>query len=129
MKSSLTRGKIFMKPTITNFIFILLISAGLFSPVYADIDPLSVYVRTDYPPTVKTIQDAAGYVLAPTGYRFISDYPAPLDADRIGSSRVPPVAKIHRTMQIIDALQLLVGQQYYIVIDRNNRLISFTQQP
>lgn len=110
---------------IINLVLLVLAS----SPAFTMSDPFAVYVRTAYPPEIVTIKEAANYVLAPLGYQYIDDYPSPLDAASIGDSRIPPIAKIHRIMPIIDALQLLIGEQNYIVIDSNNKLVSFTRVP
>ena len=91
-------------------------------------DPLSLYARTVYPEDAKTVGDAARYLLEPTGYRLVTNYPAPNDAVSLAGERIPPIAKIHRTMPIIDALQLLIGTDHWIVIDRNHRLISFSEK-
>ena len=110
---------------IISLVFVFLISC----PGFAQSDPFAVYVRTAYPPEITTVKEAANYVLAPLGYQFVDDYPEPLDAGSIGDSRIPPIAKIHRIMPVIDALQLLIGEQHYIVIDSNNQLVSFTRNP
>ncbi|HCF1343364.1 TPA: hypothetical protein NH804_006231 [Pseudomonas aeruginosa] len=91
------------------------------------IDPLSLYARTVYPEDVKTVGDAARYLLEPTGYQLVVVYPAPKDAVDMYQRKIPPIAKIHRTMPIIDALQILIGNDNWIVIDRNNKLISFSE--
>ncbi|HBP2017215.1 TPA: hypothetical protein L5W21_006251 [Pseudomonas aeruginosa] len=91
------------------------------------IDPLSLYARTVYPEDVKTVGDAARYLLEPTGYQLVVVYPAPKDAVDIYQRKIPPIAKIHRTMPIIDALQILIGNDNWIVVDRNNKLISFSE--
>ena len=92
------------------------------------LDPLSLYARTVYPEDVKTVGDAAQYLLEPTGYKLVTAYPAPSDAISLVNDRVPPIAKVHRTMPIIDALQILIGNDHWIVIDRNHRLISFSEK-
>lgn len=92
------------------------------------LDPLSLYARTVYPEDVKTVGEAARYLLEPTGYRLVTAYPAPSDAVRLVNERIPPVAKIHRTMPIVDALQLLIGTDHWIVVDRNHMLISFSEK-
>lgn len=38
---------------------------------------------------------------------------------------LPPIARMQRTMPVVDALQLLVGLDNYVVIDRAHRLVSF----
>lgn len=92
------------------------------------LDPLSLYTRTVYPEDVKTVGDAARYLLEPSGYRLVTNYPAPKDAVSIAGESIPPIAKIHRTMPVIDALQILIGNDHWIIIDRNHKLISFSEK-
>jgi hypothetical protein len=92
------------------------------------LDPLSLYARTVYPEDVKTVGDAARYLLEPTGYTLVSAYPAPSDAISIVNSPLPPIAKLYRTMPIIDALQILIGNEKWIVIDRYHKQISFSEK-
>ncbi len=91
------------------------------------IDPLSLYARTVYPEDVRTVGDAALYLLEPTGYQLVIAHPAPKDAISIYQRKIPPIAKVHRTMPIIDALQILIGNDNWIVIDKNHKLISFSE--
>lgn len=97
--------------------------------VRAEIDPLNVYMRTAYPPEAKTVSDAAEFLLEPTGYELKLDAPAPRDAQELASQPITPIARLHRTMTIIDALLVLVGTEHYLVIDREHKLISFTRAP
>jgi hypothetical protein len=92
------------------------------------LDPLAVWVRTVYPEDVTTVGEAIRYLLEPTGYRVVVAYPAPSDAISIVNSRVPAIAKVHRTMPVMDAVQLLIGNDNWIVIDRNHKLISFSEK-
>ena len=92
------------------------------------LDPLAVWVRTVYPEDVNTVGEAIRYLLEPTGYRVVVAYPAPSDAITIVNSRVPTIAKVHRTMPVMDALQLLIGNDNWIVVDRNHKLISFSEK-
>lgn len=94
-------------------------------PIY--IDPLSLYARTAWPEDVKTVADAARYLLEPSGYRLVTNYPAPSEAIKLASRNIPPIAKLHRTMPIIDALQLLAGEGNYVIVDHNHHLVSFSE--
>ncbi|PXF32100.1 hypothetical protein WH50_06440 [Pokkaliibacter plantistimulans] len=93
------------------------------------IDPLSLYVRTVYPDDVKTVADAVSFVLGASGYRLVVSYPAPDDAIAILGKPIPPIAKIARTMPIIDAIQILIGTNNWIVVDQNHKLISVSKEP
>lgn len=120
-----------MRSTWSNGLLILSCvasSAWASEPTPVEIDPLSLYARTVYPEDVKTVGDAARYLLEPTGYTLVTDHPAPADARTIGNRTIPPIAKLHRTMPIIDALQVLIGTEKWIVVDRHNKLISFSEK-
>ena len=89
------------------------------------VDLLTVYMRTDWPSDVKTIRQAVNYLLEPTGYTLKTDYPAPREAALLVDKGLPAIAREKRTMPVIDALQMLVGLDHYVVIDRAHHLISF----
>lgn len=91
-------------------------------------DPLAVWVRTVYPEDVQTVGEAIRYLLEPTGYTVVVAYPAPSDAISIVNSRVPAIARVHRTMPVMDAIQILIGNNNWIVVDRNHKLISFSEK-
>ncbi|WP_116893177.1 hypothetical protein [Pseudomonas savastanoi] len=91
------------------------------------LDPMAVWVRTVYPEDIQTVGEAARYLLEATGYRLVVAYPAPSDAISIVNSRVPAIAKVHRTMPVMDALQLLIGNDNWIIVDRNHKLVSFSE--
>ncbi|NQD64131.1 pilus assembly protein PilL [Enterobacter sp. CM29] len=101
------------------------IPAGAKDPRYQFVDPLTVYMRTVWPEDVTTVRQAIDYLLEPTGYRLITRYPAPREASYMVDKPIPPIAKIHRTMPVLDALQLLVGLDNYVVVDHAHHLVSF----
>jgi len=92
------------------------------------LDPLAVWVRTVYPEDITPVGEAVQYLLEQTGYKVVGAYPAPSDAITSINSRVPAIAKVHRTMPVMDALQLLIGNDNWIVVDRNHKLISFSEK-
>ncbi len=96
-----------------------------FAQPQTNIDPLTLAVRTVWGPEIKTVQDAVDWIIEPTGYRLTTQYPAPTESARIAQKTLPPVIKMHRTMPIIDALQLLAGMDNTVIIDKRNKLISF----
>lgn len=65
--------------------------------------------ETVYPEDVQTVGEAIRYLLEPTGYNVVVAYPAPSDAISIVNSRVPAIARVHRTMPVMDAIQILIG--------------------
>ncbi|WP_345831107.1 pilus assembly protein PilL (plasmid) [Pantoea sp. BRR-3P] len=92
---------------------------------YQYVDPLTVYMRTVWPEDIKTVRQAVDYLLEPTGYRLVTSYPAPREAALLVDKPVPAIAKMHRTMPVLDALQLLVGLDSYVVVDHAHHLVSF----
>lgn len=111
-------------------LFLILALTGVISPTWAKplstLDPLSLAVRTVWDDEdVKTVGDAAKWILEPQGYRITTQYPAPKEAAKIAAGSIPPSMKMHRTMPVIDALQLLIGIENTVIIDRQHKLISF----
>ncbi|TDN48067.1 pilus assembly protein PilL [Scandinavium goeteborgense] len=101
------------------------ISASATDPRWQFVDPTSVYMRTVWPEDVTTIRQAVSYLLEPTGYRLVTRYPAPRESALLVDKPIPPIAKLNRTMPVVDALQLLVGLKNYVVIDHAHHLVSF----
>ena len=91
------------------------------------VDPLDAYVRTTYPADVKDVRTAVTWLLEDTNWT-IQQAPgyAPDDAGAILAQSIDPIAQLPRTMSRIDAIQILIGANNAIVLDRSHRLISFT---
>lgn len=96
-------------------------------PQKLDVDPLSLYARTVWPEDVTTVGAAVSYLLEPSGYKLALNYPAPSDALRLANGSIPPIAKLHRTMPVVDAIQLLIGLDNYVIVDHRNKLVSFSR--
>lgn len=112
----------------TSFIRIISLSILLFSSFsFAEVDPLKLYIRTDYPPSLTTVEEGAHWLLEATGYRLVLQSPAPQDAPEMAAKPISPMARMKRTMTIEDALLTLVGPENYLVVDRKNKLVSFTK--
>lgn len=91
------------------------------------VEPLILSVRTVWDQDITTVGQAAMWVLGSTGYRLKTDYPAPEWSEKVAEKPIPPTMTIKRTMPIIDALQLLIGTDNTVIVDRRNKLISFEQ--
>lgn len=120
----------FLEFIMKKILLIAFALSGVANPVLAKplstLDPLSLAVRTVWDEDdVKTVGDAAKWILEPQGYRITTQYPAPKEAAKIAAGSIPPSMKMHRTMPVIDALQLLIGTENTIIIDRQHKLISF----
>lgn len=91
------------------------------------VDPLDAYVRTTYPTDVKNVRSAVTWLLEDTNWAIqqVAGY-APADANAILAQSIDPIAQLPRTMSRLDAIQILIGANNAIVLDRNHRLITFT---
>lgn len=91
------------------------------------IDPIDGYVRTTYPAEFKTVRDAVVWLLDETGWnvQFAPEL-SPRDANSILAQPIDPIAQLPRTMTRLTAIQILIGMNNAIVLDREHRLISFT---
>ncbi|MGF1803889.1 hypothetical protein L4C31_01390 [Aliivibrio sifiae] len=49
---------------------------------------------------------------------FTTEYPAPKDANTLLAAPIPMTAKLHRTMPVLDAIQLLIGTDNTILLDK-----------
>ncbi len=90
-----------------------------------EVDPIDLSVRTIYPPELTSVKDAVNWLLQPTDYHLLTDYPAPKSSKTIIEQKIPAVARMHRTMPILHAIQLLIGEDNTIIIDRKHKIISF----
>lgn len=113
----------------TKLIQTAAVALTLIAPCYAEVDHLDVYVRTLYPPEVKTVREAATYLLESTDYRLITTFPAPTESREMADATIPPLARLPRTMSITDALLVLIGPDNWLVVDRENKLVSFARSP
>ncbi|MUK76588.1 hypothetical protein GNP84_06665 [Aliivibrio fischeri] len=92
-----------------------------------DIGALQMPVRTIYPENITQVSDAITWLIEPVKYRILTDYPAPESAVLLLNKPIPAIAKINRTMPLIDAIQLLIGEDNTIIIDNEHQLITFSR--
>lgn len=92
-----------------------------------NIDPIDVATRTIWDDNTQTVGQAAQWLLEPTGYKVQTEFPAPAATAFLLKKSIPPSMKLHRTMPIIDALQLLVGLENTVIVDRKHQLVAFEQ--
>ncbi len=96
------------------------------SPI-PDVDTLQVSARTIYPLELKTVGQAVQWLMEPLGYHILTEYPAPSSAKTLLESPIPTAAKMHRTMPVTHALQLLIGEGNTIIVDKGHKLITFSK--
>jgi type IV pili sensor histidine kinase/response regulator len=92
-----------------------------------NIDALQVPVRTIFPTHITHVEQAVTWLIEPMGYRILTDYPAPESAKILLSKPIPAAAKMHRTMAMVDAIQLLIGEENTIILDNEHQLITFSR--
>ncbi|HHY0571708.1 TPA: hypothetical protein ACVU5J_003941 [Vibrio parahaemolyticus] len=104
-------------------------SALASEPVYSQnqIDALQVSVRTVFPDSVSTVGDAIRWYVEPLGYYVLTTHPAPTSAKAMLNRPIPEAAMIHRTMPVLHAIQLLIGQGNSIIVDKEHKLITVKQ--
>ncbi|GLR76826.1 hypothetical protein [Aliivibrio sifiae] len=94
------------------------------APLLNNVDPLQVSVRTVWPPELTTVRHAIDWLITPLGYQVVTEYPAPKNANTILNVPIPASAKLHRTMPVLDAIQILIGSDNTILLDKKHRLLS-----
>ncbi len=92
-------------------------------------NPLRLGTRINLDPNIKTVSQAAAWVLAPTDYTVATQYPAPMEALRIAQSPVSPLAQTVKFMAIEEALLLIIGSENRLVVDHTHQLVSFEPIP
>ncbi len=102
----------------------LCVGQSVAAPRLPDVDTLQVSVRTIYPPELTHVEQAVKWLVEPLGYYVTTDYPAPQSAKSVLAQPIPTGAKLHRTMPVLHALQLLIGEDNTIIIDKQHHLIS-----
>lgn len=105
---------------------VFLLSSAL--PSLADVDPLRLSIRTNYPTELTTVGQGIQWLLEATDYQLVLRTPAPSDAISLASKPIPPMARLVRIMSIEDAMLALIGTENYLVIDRQHKLISLTSE-
>ncbi|EGQ9333595.1 TPA: hypothetical protein P7K80_001932 [Vibrio cholerae] len=91
------------------------------------LDPLDTTVRTVFPNQITTAGEAVKWLVEPLGYYVVTDYPAPATASQLLSQPLPDKAKIHRTMPVLHAVQLIIGEDNTIIVDKTNLLMTFSR--
>lgn len=92
-------------------------------------DPLHMNVIMQFPSNVKTVQQAAQYLLETAKYKLVLN-PADPEASRQILSRSLLPQDVDGSLQTIEnALLLIGGDDTILIIDRTNKLISFEFLP
>ena len=95
------------------------------TPETKEIDPLSVNIQLSFPPSVKTVRDAANFVLMNSGWVLALDKS---NDEALGITLERPLPQVHRKLSLMPlrtVLQVLVGQYYVPVEDPLRRIYTF----
>lgn len=98
-------------------------------PSNQEMDPLSVMVQLNFPPSVVTVEDAIVFSLKRSGWEFVTYGEG---SNGLSHTLGRPLPRIHRSlssMSLREALQVLIGQSYLPVEDPVRRLYSFDLKP
>jgi hypothetical protein len=88
-------------------------------------NPLEMGVRMNLPERITTVLEGVLYVLGTTGYKLVAGSPAPQAALVILKRPIPPTAIQDKTVPIYQALLLIAGNDTQLVIDPDNKYVSF----
>jgi len=88
-------------------------------------NPFRAQVRTVYPTTIKTVGEAAQYLIEPAGYTLLLDPAVSKDAQEIAERPVGARAGGTAAIPLEEALLLLIGDESNLVVDHPHRLITF----
>ena len=104
--------------------FTVHLSAGEFNE-------LRLGTRLNLDPNIKTVKQAVDWMLRPTSYKLTVKYPAPMEALEISRSPISPLVQddANRVLPIEEAILLVIGGDNRLVVDHENRLISFEKMP
>ena len=96
------------------------------TPSGATFNPLRLGTRMNFAPNIETVAQASTWLLQPTGYRL---HIKSTVARRIAAQPMSPLALPPRYTTIEDALLYVLGGNNRLVVDHDNRLVSFEPAP
>lgn len=74
-----------------------------------------------------TVRDAVEFIIEPFDYRLLTGTRHTIGASSIANMPITPLARTTRTMAVYDAIQALIGPNNTILIDHENKLLSFKE--
>lgn len=82
--------------------------------------------RLNFPERFETVAEAARWLLKPTGYQLRATCPGcSKEASKILEDPISPLAYVDRMTTIKRALALVAGTDCRLVVDEENRLVSY----
>lgn len=97
-------------------------------PATSKYDPMRLKVAMQFPPNVKTIQQASQYLLETVNYKLALNPLSPEESKRILARPLLAQDKDGSLRTIEDGLLLISGDDTVLIIDRAHKLISFELQ-
>ncbi len=93
-------------------------------PTKGQSSPLETLVHVTFPPTARTIGTALVHLLARSGWRLADPDNADPSMEGLVRLPLPESQRSLGPLRLIDAVKVLCGEPYTIVVDPVNRLIS-----
>lgn len=91
------------------------------------VSSMTIVTRLEYPKSAKTVQEAAEYILRPTGYHLVVDCPnCGPEAREIAEKPPSPLSLRPEITTIARALILIGGSRTAIVVDADHHAIAYT---
>lgn len=91
----------------------------------AQVDPLNAIIRTYIPRDIESVGDAMVHVLRLTGYRLASPEASDPNVRTLYHLPLPQVQRELGPITVREALTVLAGSPYVLVVDPIHRLVSF----
>ena len=94
-------------------------------PTAAQLNPLAQTVSIAFPTSVRTVEGAIGQLLVRSGYRLAPADPTDVPLIALLSLPLPDVHRTLGPIPLMEALQLLAGPAFRLLVDHRHRLVSF----
>lgn len=109
---------------IKKILLMTVLSLFAYSTAFA-LEPMRIRVRTELPPNLTKIGEAAQYYAYSIGYRLTINHPAPAESIKIANQDIGPFSRKNTIMPIEEAILELLPMRYVLVIDSEHKLFSF----
>ncbi len=92
------------------------------------LEPMRIRVRTELPPDLVTVGQAAQYYADSVGYKLTTQYPAPPESGKIANEIINPYSRKNTVLAIEESILELLALEYLLVIDDEHKLFSFEKE-
>lgn len=104
-------------------------SSVVTGPEIQQINPLLTVIDVRLPRDINTVEDAAGYLLARSGYCLMEAQPGEAEVTNLFRQTLPDVHRHLGPMTLRDALLTLGGRAFRVVVDEVYREVGFQLSP